>query len=64
MLNDTCLCVLTGPWMMHVIRPDIDMKYKRDIGDGLMSEYLYHANTQNPTYVVAISARNKKAYLS
>ena len=41
----------TGPWMMHVIRPDIDMKYKRDIGDGLMSGYLYHANTQNPTYV-------------
>ena len=38
-----------GPRVMRLIRSDIDLKYRREIGDGVMSNYLYHCNAQNPT---------------
>ena len=41
----TCI----GPRVMRMIRSDIDLKYRKEIGDGVMSNYLYHCNAQYPT---------------
>ena len=45
--NSILFCI--GPRVMRLIRSDIELKYRREIGDGVMSNYLYHCNAQNPT---------------
>jgi len=44
-----CYCILIGPAAFRKFRPDLEVQFADLIGSGVMLDYLYHCNMQQPT---------------
>ena len=51
--------MLLGPLAFRKWRPDLEVHFADLIGPGVMYDYIYNCNMQEPTYVILYACRYK-----